>query len=194
MAAVFAAFMLPAPAAHASCAPGIVLGGGYYFATSAAVKAGAPLSGGYMPGCNDTVAIDPSTGARLSPIASPTPVTLNRIAGLPVRVGVAYNGRAALAAGYLPEVAGGPLHSRFSTKAPASCGRPWTLRGTVQAPPLPGSPVSLDGGRFLTLTGATSVTGLTRDGFPYLGAGDTLNATVRSCGSALVATRLTRAA
>ena len=132
--------MLSAPAAHASCASGIVLGGGFYYGTSTPAKAGAPLSGGYIPGCDDSVAIDPTTGARLTPAASPTPVALNRIPGLPIRVGVAYGGRAALAAGYLPEVAGGPLHSSFaSAKAPASCGRPWTLRGTVQVPPLPGS-------------------------------------------------------
>src|SRR5689334_20970523 len=101
--------MVSAPAAQASCAPTISYGGGSYFQTPATVAAGAALNGGYIPGCNDNVAVDAATGARLSPLEGPTPVELHRIAGVPVRLGVAFGSHAMLAPGYLPQVAGHPL-------------------------------------------------------------------------------------
>ena len=191
--AAFAAFMVSAPAAHASCALTVNYGGGQYFQTSANVSGGATLSGGYIPGCNDTVAIDPETGARLSPLEGPTPVDLHRIPGVPVRVGVAYGSRAMLAQGYLPQIGGNPLSKLFRTAKPASCGRPWRLRGTVQSAPFGGAPVSL-GGRLVSVTNATRATGLSRDGFTYLGAGETVDAAVRTCAGAIVADRISRAA
>jgi hypothetical protein len=196
--AAFAAFMVSAPAAHASCSGGIVYGGGVYYGTSASVREGAPLAGGYRPGCDDAVAIDPATGARLTPLAGPTPVALHRIPGVPVRLGVALNGRAALAPGYLPQLAGHPLHKLFpSASKPASCGSAWRVRGKVQAPPLPGAPVYVTTGpaafRVVTLVESTRVSGLTRDGLPYLAAGDAVDAVVRTCGGAIVAQRVARA-
>src|SRR3954447_3178263 len=187
--AAFAAFMVSAPAAHASCAGGIVLGEGVYYGTSATAQAGAPLAGGYRPGCDDTVAIDPATGARLTSSDGPTPVALNRIPGVPVRMAVAADGRAALAPGWLPQIAGHPLHKLFPSPRPASCGPAWRVRGKVQAAPLPGAPVSI-GSRLVALTGATRVAGLARDGYPYLGAGDAVDAVVRTCGGAIVAERV----
>ena len=184
--------MVSAPAAHASCAGGISYNGGFYYGTTAAVKAGASLPGGYLPGCDDAVAVDPATGARLTPAPAPTPVELHRIPGVPTRVAVAYDGRAALAPGWLPQVAGHPLHKLFRTAKPASCGSAWHLRGKVQAPPLPGAPVSI-AARSVTLVDGTRVVGLARDGLPYLGAGDAVDATVRSCGGTLVADRVARA-
>jgi len=77
--AAFAAFTLSAPAAHASCALTVSYGGSQYFQTTANVSPGGSLSGGYIPGCNDAVAVDPATGARLSPLEGPTPVELRRI-------------------------------------------------------------------------------------------------------------------
>jgi hypothetical protein len=191
--AAFAAFMVSAPAAHASCALTVNYGGSQYFQSSATVVPGASLSGGYIPGCNDTVAIDTATGARVSPLEGPTPVDLHRIPGVPVRVGVAFGSRAMLAPGYLPQIAGNPLSKLFRAAKPASCGRPWRLRGTVQTPPFAGAPVSL-GGRLVSVTNATRATGLSRDGFTYLGAGGRVDATVRSCAGAIVADRLSRAA
>ena len=191
--AAFAAFIVSAPAAQASCALTVSYGGSQYFQTTVTVSPGASLSGGYIPGCNDTVAVDPATGARLTPLEGPTPVELHRIPGVPVRMGVAYGSRAMVAAGFLPPVAGSPLSKLFRTPKPASCGRPRRLRGTVQAPPSPGGPVSL-GGRLVSLTNGTRVTGLSRDGSPYLGAGDVVDAVVRTCDGAIVADRLARAA
>src|SRR3954447_12560486 len=106
--AAFAAFMVSEPAAHASCALTVSYGGSSYFQTSASVTPGAALSGGYIPGCNDTVAVDPATGARLSPLAGATPVELHRIPGVPTRVAVAYGSRAMLASGLPPQGAGRP--------------------------------------------------------------------------------------
>jgi len=190
--AAFAAFMVSAPAAHASCALTVDYAGSQYFQTTASVSPGAALSGGYIPGCNDTVAIDPATGARLSPLEGPTPVELRRIPGVPTRLAVAYGSRAMAAPGFL-QAAGSPLNKLFRTPKPASCGRPWRLRGTVQAPPAAGAPVRL-AGRSVALTRATRVSGLSRDGYPYLGAGDAVDAVVRSCAGGIVADRLARAA
>jgi hypothetical protein len=196
--AVLVVFAVSAPAAHASCAAGVAYHDGFYYGTAIAVHDAAPLSGGYIPGCDDAVAVDPETGARLTPLAGPTPVELHSIPGLPVRMGVAYNGRAALAPGWLPEVAGHPLHKSFRAAKPGSCGPAWHLRGKVQAPPLPGSPVSIQTAavafKTVTLTGSTKVRGLSRGGYPYLAAGDPVDAVVRRCEGALVAKDLTRAA
>jgi hypothetical protein len=182
------------PAAHASCAVSVVYGGTSYVGTSVSVPSGGALQGAYLPGCNDTVAIDASTGARLTPLEGPTPVQARRIPGLPVSMGVSYNGRAALAAGWLPQVAGHPLSKRWPSSSPVGCGKPWRLRTKVSTSPAPGAPVHIGGGRALTLVGSTRVVGLARDGYPYLGTGDEVDAVVRTCSGAIVADRVARAA
>src|SRR4051794_36736824 len=195
IAAVAAAASLAAvPAANASCTQGVSWNGGFYYGTSVAVHHGDALSGGYIPGCDDSGAVDPSTGARVSPAPAPTPVDLHRIPGVPARMGVAYGKHAYLAPGWLPQLPGHPLHRRFrSAPAPDSCGAAWKLRGTVEVAPPPGAPVLLRKGPVahpVTIVSRTRVRGLERAGAPYLAAGDRVEAVVRTCGDTLVAARV----
>jgi hypothetical protein len=198
IAAVAAAASLAAvPAANASCSSGISWNGGFYYGTSVAVGEGASLSGGYIPGCDDNAAVDPSTGARLTPQPAPTPVELHRIPGVPAKIAVSYGKRAYLAPGWLPQLPGHPLHRRFRA-APvrrSSCGAPWKLRGSVEVAPPPGVPVLLRSGPVghpVTIVSRTRVRGLHRAGLPYLAAGDPVEAVVRTCGDQLVAARISR--
>jgi hypothetical protein len=179
---------IPAAPAHASCAAGVNLGGESYFGSPLAATDGAELRGGVLPGCSDVVVHD-AAGNDISPKDPDTPVLLHRIAGVPARLAVAYNGRAYLAAGYLPELASHPLHTAWAKRnavTPTSCGKPWRVSAKALTTPTPGPvPVLTAGGRstLLQLASDTAVTGLDREGYPYLGEGQHIRALVRSCDS-----------
>jgi hypothetical protein len=179
---------LPAAPAHASCAATVQFGGQSYAGSPLPADDGAELSNGVLPGCNDTVVTDAS-GRNIAPQEPDTPIVLHRIAGVPARLAVAYNGRAYLARGYLPQLATHPLHgawSKHNQVQATSCGKPWRVSATALTTPTPGPvPVKTAGGRqtLLQLVADTRVTGLDRAGFPYLGQGQSIRALVRSCDS-----------
>jgi hypothetical protein len=193
---------IPAAPAHASCAASVSFGGESYVGSPLGAADGAELRGGVLPGCNDVVVHD-AAGNDVSPKDPDTPVLLHRIAGVPARLAVAYDGRAYLARGYLPELASHPLHTAWAkrnTVAPTACGKPWRVSATAQTTPTPGPvPVKTAGGRstLLQLASDTAVTRLDRAGYPYLGEGQHVRALVRSCdsvygGRVLLARRVTR--
>jgi hypothetical protein len=179
---------LPAAPAQASCVATVRLGGVSYAGSSLPAADGAALSGGVLPGCSDVVVHDAS-GKDVSPREPDTPVALHRIHGVPAGLAVAFNGRAYLARGYLPQLASHPLHrawARQNQVAATSCGKPWRVSATALTTPTPGPvPIRTAGGRqtLLQFGAGTRVSGLDRAGFPYLGAGQRIRALVRSCDS-----------
>jgi hypothetical protein len=180
--------LLPAAPAHASCALSVQFGGQAYSGSALAARDAAAIAGGVIPGCKDTVVHD-AGGADISPPEPDTPVALHRIAGVPARLAVAFDGRAYLARGYLPQLASHPLHRAWAarnTVTATSCGTPWRVTATVAVTPTPGPvPVRTAGGRttLLQLVADTRMGGLDRAGFPYLGVGRRVRALVRSCDS-----------
>jgi len=179
---------LSAAPAHAACAASVRLGSEAYFPTSVPAHGGGKLKGGVIPACNDVVARD-AQGNDISPREDDTPVALRRIRGVPARLAVAFEGRAYFARGYLPELAGHPLHAAWQRRnqvTPTACGKPWWVRATARITPSPGPvPVRTAGGRdvFLQLVADTRVAGLDVRGYPYLAEGQTVRALVRSCSS-----------
>jgi len=202
--AVFAALATLAVAAPAqgACIASVRLGAESYVGSSIPARDGAALRGGVIPGCNDVVVTD-ANGNDVSPRNPDTPIELHRIAGVPARLAVAYNGRTYFARGYLPQLASHHLHAAWAQRnrvEPSSCGKPWFVRATLPISPTPGPiPVHTAGGRdtFLQLDARSEVTGLDRAGFPYLAEGQGVRALVRSCssvfgGRVLLARRVTR--
>jgi hypothetical protein len=194
---------IPAAPAQASCALSVQFGGQSYAGSSLSAADGPALRGGVIPGCNDTVVQDAS-GRNIGPSEPDTPIVLHRIAKVPARLAVAYDGRTYFARGYLPQLASHPLHAAWAKHnqvAPTSCGKPWRVRATALTTPTPGPiPVKTAGGRqtLLQLVDDTKVTGLDRAGYPYLGQGRQIGALVRSCdsvygGRVLLARRVAKA-
>jgi hypothetical protein len=184
---VTVASALAAAPAQASCALSVKLNGTAYVASGLTAADGPALHGGVIPGCNDVIVHDAS-GRDISPREPDTPVELHRIAGVPARLAVAYNGKVYLAEGYLPALAGHPLHRAWARAAtPASsCSKAWHVTATVSVTPTPGPvPVRTAGGRatFLQLASDTKVTGLTVAGYPHLAQGQRIRALVRTCSS-----------
>lgn len=181
--------VLGAAPAHATCAASVRYMGATYVGTGLEAVDGPALSGAVIPGCNDVVAHD-SEGNDISPREPDQPVEVHRIARVPARLAVAYNGHAYLAIGYLPQLAGHPLHRAWSRgrTAKPSCGRAWRVRATVAVTPTPGPvPVRTSRGRFalLDFEAHARVSGLDRGGYPYLSEGRHLRALVRSCSTPL---------
>lgn len=173
--------------AHAACALSVKLNGTAYVASGLTAPEGPAVKGGVIPGCNDVIVHDAS-GRDISPREPDTPVALHRIAGVPARLAVTYNGKVYLAEGYLPELARHPLHRAWARAAarPTSCSKAWHVTATLSVTPTPGPiPVRTSGGRaaFLQLASDTKVTGLNLAGYPHLAQGQRIRALVRSCSS-----------
>lgn len=194
---------IPAAPAQASCVAGVDFGGQSYAGSSLLAGDGADLRGGILPACNDTVVTDAS-GRNIAPQEPDTPIVVQRVAHVPARLAVAYNGRVYFARGYLPQLASHPLHAAWAKRnqvTPTSCGKPWRVRAKALTTPTPGPvPVLTAGGRetLLQLAADTKVTGLDRAGYPYLAEGRQIGALVRSCdsvygGRVLLARRVARA-
>jgi len=189
---VLAATLAPAVGAapaHAACSVSLRYAGATYLASPLEVADGPALSGAVIPGCNDVVTRD-EQGNDTSPKEPDEPVEAHRIPRVPTRLALAYNGRAYLAIGYLPQLAGHPLHRAWARgrSVPPSCGRAWHLRATVAITPTPGPvPVRTSHGRFalLDFEAHARVSGLDRGGYPYLSEGRHLRALVRSCSTPL---------
>ncbi|HEY3187285.1 MAG TPA: hypothetical protein VGJ70_07405 [Solirubrobacteraceae bacterium] len=181
--------VLGAAPAHAACSAAVRYAGATYLGSAISVADGRALTGAVIPGCNDVVTHD-AQGNDTSPREPDEPIDAHRIARVPARLGLAYNGRAYLAIGYLPQLAGHPLHRAWSRRREAmpSCGRAWHLRATVAITPTPG-PVPVRTGRghieLLDFEAHARVHGLDRDGYPYLSQGRRLRALVRSCSTPL---------
>ena len=185
--ATIAASAFSAAPAHASCALSLRLGGTTYVASGLNAAEGPAVQGAVIPGCNDVIVHDAS-GRDISPREPDTSITAHRIAGVPARLAVVYNGKVYLAEGYLPSLAGHPLHRAWARAAtPASsCSKPWHVTATVSVTPTPGPvPVRTSGGHntFLQLAGDTRTNGLNLAGFPHLAQGQRIRALVRSCSS-----------
>ncbi|HEY3189959.1 MAG TPA: hypothetical protein VGJ70_20885, partial [Solirubrobacteraceae bacterium] len=151
--AAAAASALSAAPAGASCAATVRYGGETYFGSSLTAREGRHLRGGVRPGCNDVVTRD-EQGNDISPREPDQPIEAHRIPGAPARLALAYNGRAYLALGYLPQLAGHPLHRAWARGRTAhpSCGRAFRLSATVAVTPTPGPvPVRTSGGRIALL-------------------------------------------
>jgi hypothetical protein len=169
--------------AHGSCAATVRYGGTTYFGSSLSAGAGRPLHGAVLPACDDGAPRDSHNAAEAD-----TPIAARRVAHVPARLAVAYEGRAYLAEGYLPQLAGHPLHRRWARGQlkPSACGTPWHLRATVSVTPTPGPiPVKTAGGRdaLLQLRAGTRVRGLDVAGYPHLAQAERVRALVRSCSS-----------
>ena len=137
--------------------------GATYLGSALEVADGPALSGAVIPGCNDVVTRD-EQGNDTSPKEPDEPVEAHRIPRVPTRLALAYNGRAYLAIGYLPQLAGHPLHRAWARgrSVTPSCGRAWHLRATVAITPTPGPvPVRTSHGRFALLD--FEVAGVSKD-------------------------------
>jgi hypothetical protein len=182
MAAALALGAGAAPA-HASCAATVRYGGTTYFGSSLSAGAGRAVHGAVLPACDDGAPRDTN-----DPGGADSPIAARRVAHVPARLALDFQGRIYLAEGYLPQLAGHPLHRRWARGqvAPSDCGTPWHLRATVSVTPTPGPiPVKTAGGRdaLLQLRADTRVRGLDVAGYPHLAQAERVRALVRSCSS-----------
>jgi hypothetical protein len=176
--------------ALAGCAVAVVWHDTSYFqyfgrGQAPSAEPGQRLDGAVTPGCNDTGGSTPA----------PTPVGARAIRGVPTAVAILSHGSILIAPGYFPQAAGFPL---ARPGAPVqdetrNCrlGAPLTLSG--RARPDTGRlnlgdvrssrPVRLSGHEFIDLVvdGRTRLTGLTRDGIPYVGNGQAVRIEGQFC-------------
>ena len=188
--------------AHASCAPAVrwhqvtYLGMGGPAEGLALPAAGAALSGGVVPGCNDTV-VTGLDGRPLSPTEPDTAVDLRRVRNVPAALAVMTTGPYGglyLAPGYLPQLASHPLHRLFRPNAGRGCGSATRLTGTVSGQPASALGVRA-GSRLLDVLvqRRTAVRAPLRAGQPRLRNGDRVRLSGRACaGSAFVARSISR--
>jgi hypothetical protein len=157
----------------------------------------ARLPGVVLPGCNDTG----------GPTPAPTRVEARRIAGVAPAVALLADQKIFVAAGYFPQLPGFPL---VRTGAPvADATRTCTLGPALV---LTGSAVpgtgrlnlghvrsSLPERLFdhmlinLEVDAHTRITGLSRNGLPYIGTGQRVRIAARRCGGSVIARTITPA-
>jgi hypothetical protein len=176
--------------ALAGCAVAVVWHDTSYFQSFGRGQAppadpGRRLHGAVAPGCNDTGGATPS----------PTSVGARAIRGVPTAVAILSHGGILIAPGYFPQAAGFPL---IRPGAPVedetrNCrlGAPLTLSGRA----LPDTGrlnlgdvrssrrLRLSGDEFigLVIDGRTQLTGLIRDGIPYVGNGQAVRIEGQFC-------------
>jgi hypothetical protein len=191
--------IMPAPAL-ASCAYFTVwhdTAYSQYWSAAAApqVKQGAALRGAVAPGCNDTGGATPA----------PTPVGARAIVGVSPAVAIRSQGLVLFASGYFPQLPGFPLVPRVAPVGTSTCrpGPALTLTGRA----LPGvggmvladvrssRPVPLSDHLLIDLEvdAHTRITGLARNGLPYVGTGQRVRIAARRCGGSVVARAITPA-
>jgi hypothetical protein len=160
------------------------------------LQQGAALRGAVAPGCNDT------GGA----VPSPAPVGARAIVGVSPAVAIRSQGLLLVASGYFPQLPGFPLVPRAAPyDATRTCrlGPALTLTGRA----LPGvgrlvladvrssRPERLSDHLLINLEVDvhTRITGLARNGLPYVGEGQRVRIAARRCGGSLVARTITPA-
>ena len=157
----------------------------------------ARLHGVVLPGCNDTG----------GPTPAPTRVEARRIAGVPPPVAFLADQKIFVAAGYFPQLPGFPLvrtgapaadATRTCTLGPAlvvtGSARPGTGRltlGHVRS----SLPERLFDHMLINLEvdAHTRITGLSRNGLPYIGTGQRVRIAARRCGGSVIARTITPA-
>lgn len=176
--------------AFAGCAVAVVWHDTSYFqywgrGEAPSAYPGQRLQGAVVPGCNDTGGSTPA----------PTSVGARAIRGVPTAVAIRSHGVLLIAPGYVPQAPGFPLTrpgARVEDET-RNCrlGAPLTLSG--RALPDPGRlnlgdvrssrPLRLSGHEFIDLVidGRTRLTGLTRDGVPYVGNGQAVRIQGQFC-------------
>ena len=168
-----------------------------YWSAAAAprVNQGAALRRAVAPGCNDTGGATPA----------PSPVGARAIVGVPPAVAIRSQGMVMVATGYFPQLPGFPLVPRPAPVGTSTCrpGRALVLTGRA----LPGTgqmvladvrssrPVPLSDHELINLEvdAHTRITGLARNGLPYIGTGQRVRIAARRCGGSVIARTITPA-